>query len=326
MAKTNCAACEDIRSTDPNLIVNGLGTTECTSLKNDTGLSPSSGHDDCTDLENLNDCFIGNMEQEVDAYEVCDWKNFMKNFIPNLWTTTKGIICAICGLWKNIHRLECILDYMMEGKSFSFGEYSSNTSSYIVAGKGVSFANVGASGTSSDILLRYIAGGFATLSGSCLLYNANFTDRTATYNFDNEGVSPTKSTSRKGNPEWNQTNHNPNGGSQLLYELRIKKSEYPQIASMFAGFSLNSEGGGYHGQVQAFVAGRYANGQNGFCDHGTGEPGNSNSDRGHLVPDGWIYIQMRITWIESLNADSEGKQYSPYGVLGIRMNQDAIDC
>ena len=35
-------------------------------------------------------------------YEVRDWKKFMKQFIPNLWTTLKAIICAICGLWEHI--------------------------------------------------------------------------------------------------------------------------------------------------------------------------------------------------------------------------------
>ena len=51
MANVNCEACEEIRQVDPNLIVNGFGDTECASLKNNTGLSPSSGNDDCTDLK-----------------------------------------------------------------------------------------------------------------------------------------------------------------------------------------------------------------------------------------------------------------------------------
>ena len=100
MSKINCDACSDIRETAPNVIINGLGNTECTSLKNNSGLSPSSGHNDCTDLNNLNDCLIGNISQEVDAYDSCGWKEFMKKLLPNLWTMFKAIICAICGLWK----------------------------------------------------------------------------------------------------------------------------------------------------------------------------------------------------------------------------------
>ena len=102
MANVNCEACESIRQTDPSLIVNGIGDTECASLKNNTGLVPSSGHEDEEDLHNLNDCLVGNMATEVDAYDVCDWKTFMKKFIPNLWTTLKAIICAIGGLWTKV--------------------------------------------------------------------------------------------------------------------------------------------------------------------------------------------------------------------------------
>lgn len=102
MANTNCSACDELRQIDPNLIVNGLGDTECASLQNNTGLVPSSGNDDCEDLNNLNDCLVGNMASEVDAYDVCDWKTFMKKFIPNVWTTFKAIICAICGLWTKV--------------------------------------------------------------------------------------------------------------------------------------------------------------------------------------------------------------------------------
>lgn len=326
MANMNCSACEDLRQVDPNLIVNGFGDDECNSLQNNTGLSPSSGNDDCTDLNNMNDCLVGNMATEIESYDVCDWKTFMKKFIPNVWTTIKGIICAICGLWKLAERIDCLIDYMMNGASFTFGEMSTDTTSYIVAGKGVSFANVGSSGTSSDVTLTYVAGGLARISGSLLLYTSNFTDRKSVYNFDDEGTSPTKSASRKGNALWNSHDQNPTGGSQLLYELRIKKSEYPQIKRFFEGIGLNQDGGGYHTVFTYDNEGSYANGQNGHCDHTNGDPANADSDRGHLVPSGWMYIQCRITWIEDLNADGGGKQFTPTGFMGIRMSQNALDC
>lgn len=102
MAEINCSACEELRQEAPQLACNGFDDSMCASLQNNTGLVASSGNDDCTDLNNLNDCLVGNQEVEVDLYEVCDWKKFMKQFIPNLWTTLKAIICAICGLWENI--------------------------------------------------------------------------------------------------------------------------------------------------------------------------------------------------------------------------------
>lgn len=105
MANINCEACDELRQEDPSLILNGFSDSECTSLKNDTGLVPSAGHNDCTDLNNMNDCMVGNMATEVSAYDVCDWKPFMQKFIPNLWTVLKAIICAICGIWTNIHNI-----------------------------------------------------------------------------------------------------------------------------------------------------------------------------------------------------------------------------
>ena len=105
MLNVNCDACEDIRETDPSLIVNGWSDSECTSMKNDTGLVASKGHDDCEDLTDMNDCMIGNLDADLEKYDVCDWKKFMHKFIPNLWTLESAIICAICGIWTNIHNL-----------------------------------------------------------------------------------------------------------------------------------------------------------------------------------------------------------------------------
>ena len=333
MANVNCQACEDLREVAPSLACGGFTDDMCTSLQNDTGLTASSGNNDCTDLDNMNDCLIGNEDANVELFEVCDWKKFMHEFIPNLWTMLKAIICAICGIWTNIHnlwklanRIDCIVDYLMNGASFSFGEMSEDTTSYIVAGKGVSFANVSQSGTAADIKLTYIAGGMAHISGSLLLYDSNFTDAKSVYNYDSGGVNPTKSSSRQGNSLWDSHDVKPTGGSQLAYELRIKKSEFPQIKRFFGGIGLNEDGGGFHTAFAYFNEGSYAYGQNGHCDRNNGDPANSDSSRGHLVPSGWMYIQCRITWIDDLNGDADGAQYTPAGFLGIRMNQNAIEC
>lgn len=101
----NCKACDDLRTNAPSVLVNGIDDTACLSLKNDTGLNPSTSTDDCADLEDLNDCLVGNTVEEIDAYDVCDWKEFMKKFVPNAYTVFAGIICAICGLWTRVHNL-----------------------------------------------------------------------------------------------------------------------------------------------------------------------------------------------------------------------------
>lgn len=102
MIDYDCSACEQLREDAPNFVVNGLGSTEETSLKNNTGLNPSSGNDDCEDLNAMNDCLVKNMETEIDSYNVCSWKEYMKALVGNLWTVNKGIISAICGLWTKV--------------------------------------------------------------------------------------------------------------------------------------------------------------------------------------------------------------------------------
>lgn len=105
MIDYSCESCEELRQDAPNFVVNGLGDTEVSSLKNNTGLNPSSGNDDCEDLNNMNDCLVGNMKSEIDSYTVCNWKDYMKALVDNLWTMFKGIISAICGLWTQLSEL-----------------------------------------------------------------------------------------------------------------------------------------------------------------------------------------------------------------------------
>lgn len=103
MAEVHCEACEDIRQNIPEFVANGFTDEMCASLQNDTGLKASVGHNDCTDLNNLNDCLIGNMATELERFDVCEWKEFMEQYATNDWNTNKAMICAICGMWTNIH-------------------------------------------------------------------------------------------------------------------------------------------------------------------------------------------------------------------------------
>lgn len=330
MATMNCEACDELRQVDPNLIVNGLGDTECTSLGNDTGLSPSSGNNDCTDLNNLNDCLVGNMETEVEAYDVCDWKTFMKNFIPNVWTTFKAIICAICGIWTNIHNLwtkvnkhDCELEHMYDGVSFEIGEEPSD-GSYVVAGKGVSFYEVsgGETPSASDIHLVYIAGGLFFGHGSLILHQTDFTDAKACPNFDNGSVERT-SQSRKGNPLFGSSGRYANDG-ELFYEIRLKKSQYPQINRFFNGFGIETGAGSYTVRSIVFNEGSYAFGNHGGCNVTTGERNSQETDDGHLVPAGYIYIQLRLSHTDYEFPD--GNKRSPMYYMGGRMNREQIEC
>lgn len=112
MAK-NCAACDDLRETSPEFVTLGVTENVCASLKNNTGLNPSLDvlHDNEEDLNNVADCLIGNMESEIEAYDVCDWKDFMKKLIPNIYNTIKALICSISGMWET---LNCVKQIMID--------------------------------------------------------------------------------------------------------------------------------------------------------------------------------------------------------------------
>lgn len=327
----NCSACDELKENASDFYNNGVTKTVCSSLKNDTGFNPklTTLHTDCEDLDDANDCLVGLMEPELKMYELCDWKEFMKKFIGNIHQVIKAIICAICGIWENIHKLWCNVNFLFKGASFSIGE-NTEGDAYAVAGKGVSFLL--ASGTevhTSDLALVYVAGGLLRGTGSFKFYNNDFEEpnKTECGNFD-KGSTYSKGYQRKGNSIWGKTGR-PAEGGELICEFRIKKSKYPQLKTIFSGYGQETGGGGYHVIAQHFDEGAYAFGQHGWCDD-DGKPSEPSRaeygtyDSGHKVPAGWRYIQLRLTYAFDMNAS--GTQYSPIYHMGVRMNQDEIDC
>lgn len=99
MSTIDCSACNDLRNYAPNFVQNGVDDIVAASLKNNTGLNPGLAvlHNDCEDLNDVNDCLIGRMTDELEAYDVCDWKDFMKKHNSNLYETLKAMIAALCG-------------------------------------------------------------------------------------------------------------------------------------------------------------------------------------------------------------------------------------
>jgi len=325
MAELNCNACEEIRQTSPEFVVNGLTDDMCLSLQNDTGLNPSDSNNDCTDLHNMNDCLVGNEAAEIETYDVCDWKEFMRNFIPNLWTTIKGVICSICGMWTFIHKHDCQLETLMSGISFRVGEESTD-STYVVAGKGISFLEYGEGDSKlSQVSLTYVGGGLVYVVGTLMFRKDNFEDVGSCWNFDTEGRNPVYTKNRIGNPMWNNTatvtgsdgeTYHPikmmKNNGELLFEIRIKKSEYPALDRFFAGIAGPSGGGAY--QVNLV-----------WGDEGTELRGQNLDSPTHVVPEGWIYVQARMVNIGYLIA-TEGHHYSPRGFMGVRFKRDEVEC
>ena len=333
-AKKSCEACSELQENSAEFVLNGVTENVHNALMNNDGFNTASDNDDCADLNNANDCLIGNMEDEVDAYEVCDWKEFMPDFIHNVWTVIKAVISAICGLWKRVSRHECELNLVINGTTFNVGEDETD-GSYVVAGKGVSFLERSSSDThSTDVRIVYIGGALCYIAGGLVFHQAHFTepDNIKVWNFD-EGGSIRHSYNRDGNGYWVTTGSNSHAGdtvsgNELVYEIRIKKSQYPQIKQLIGLFGQDSNVGGFHVRVQVFNEGAWAYGQHGSCNsNGGGEDGH---DAGHKVPAGWIYVQMRMSYIWDLvhdNADHDNSRgVTPIAILGARFNKDNITC
>lgn len=320
MSDRNCSACGDLREYAPEFTQNGTTSKVCSSLHKDTGFNPDLRilHTDEDDLHDANDCLIGNMADEIESYDVCDWKEFMKNFIPNLYELLKAIICSIGGIWTKVHKLECEVDYLYNGQTFRIGEDTSGDA-YAVAGKGVSFLlPQGEEAHKMDLGLQYIAGGLMRGYGTYVFSVNDFTDRATCGNFDN-GSTYRESMSRKGNSIWGTDI----AGTELVSEFRLKKSVYKQIETLYSGFGQEIAGKEMHICTSVFTEGKYAYGQHGQCDPDTGA-GEGSGDNGHLVPNGWVYIQVRISSAAAITNDKTTRSLKYF--MGVRMNQSKLDC
>lgn len=320
---TNCGACDDLRQNAPDFVQNGVTTAVCNSLKNDTGLNAglSPKHTDCEDMEDVLDCLIGNLDDELEAYDVCDWKDFMHKFIPNLYNTLGAMVCAMCGQWTAIHKLECLVNYLFKGATFRVGEDPSE-GSYVVPGDGVSYwERLGSDQHTSDIYVLYVAGGLGRGGGSLRFHTKDWTDPKAVTD-----IRGNNTTARKGNAVWGSKGDTVSG-NELVYEIRIKKSQYPELKSIYGGLGQETNNGGMHVIATAYTAGDWAPGQHGSCDEETGAPSKDGFSAGHKVPDGWIYLQLRCSWIdECVVGDTTIANITPRYWLGMRFSQDDIDC
>ncbi|MDH6364644.1 hypothetical protein M2139_001631 [Enterococcus sp. PF1-24] len=107
----SCSACDALDEVVPEIWCTGITEKMCESLGDDTGLNPDLPeeelHNDCQDLNNLNDCGVGGEQDNVMGQEQCNWREYLSHIlIPNIWTMFKTIICTICGMWEAIHNLE----------------------------------------------------------------------------------------------------------------------------------------------------------------------------------------------------------------------------
>lgn len=295
MAQRSCSACDELRNDAPNFIVNGLTNTEIASLKNNTGLNPSNNNDDCEDLNNMNDCLIGNMEQEVDAYDVCDWKAFMNVFIDNLWNVLKAMIAAICGLWtamknwqKLLDELACKINYVLGGKSYSFGEDD------FILGTGIS-KRTGDDAVPWSLIVK---GSTYRVHGSVRI------DLT--------------------NSHWGSVGQatvggiNTDNGNWTISILKIKKSEYPELSHLYTctGMTTNN--------ACAMIVVNAYDGDDPDNNKYAGQWGNGSAQQ--TVPAGYIYVRIALTNAVTWGGNSTYIDCTFNATGMTKTNQSKIEC
>ena len=117
----NCNACADLKKYAPQVITRGITDEICESLQNNTGLNPARpGHDNCEALNDLLGCLIGNLHDRLPSFGICDWREFMDEFLRNLYVFQDAMVCSKCGLWaklgeqeNRINNLERILSELL---------------------------------------------------------------------------------------------------------------------------------------------------------------------------------------------------------------------
>ena len=242
----NCSACEDLREISPEFALNGLTDDMCESLADNYGLAKNDGRYSCDDLHDMNDCLVGSMAREVDSYANCDWKKFAKDFIPNLWTTLKGIICTLCGVWTEIKTMWCWIRHLAEPNQ-SDTLTPDDPRVRFRAAEGISLRYDPSDPKPDDSPLRItVIGSTARVTGS-LSCNGNMPasytgsgSRRAWTDYENGASEITNTygkTSRNGNL--------PSGGF-LLYEFEIKSCDW--------GFSTLYNAPLFPGEAGDFIA------------------------------------------------------------------------
>lgn len=302
---SNCKACSDLREYAPEFVTNGVTDNVFLNLENDNGLGNNEDHTDCDDLVDAVDCLVGNMDDEIEAYEICSWKDYMHKLVPNLHQTIKAVIGAICGLWNNVCRLWCYVNFLLNGVEIDISEkYKETDKTRVVAGRGVSFLYRSAeSHTGSDVKVRSY-GNMLRISGSFTFFTGGtkWSDADAVGNYDDNSTlhwSVQRYARRDSSSDAYNSHKEISGKGYLVCEIQIWKEDYPFIKRIRQGFGKGS------------IANIDIDYITEWFDEGQDAYGNYPDDPTHKVEDGYMYLQLRVKSWEG--GESDIKMGSPAG-------------
>lgn len=100
-----CLACQNLEDYAYDFVTNGLDDDMRESMKDDKGLIKENNHNDCQDLNDMNDCLIGGMIEKLPSYNSCDLDQALQDVMTNMYNLLGAIIASDCGQWENIHDL-----------------------------------------------------------------------------------------------------------------------------------------------------------------------------------------------------------------------------
>ena len=156
-----------------------------------------------------------------------------------------------------------------------------------------------------------------------MAFTGNLVFHTADWSETGNMIADINGNMGKGNAVWGQTGEVGGTGNELVYEARVKKSAY-DLDHVGTGFGQLWNGGCDY-TVHIFAGGQYAYGQHGGCSLSDGTPIYSGASSGHLVPNGWVYIQLRACWADRavVSAGNTSGRHSPIAFFSATFDDDA---
>lgn len=100
--KDVCASCTTLETSNYDFVQKGLTDDMFNSLKKDKGLKESNGWNNCTDLQDMNNCLIGGMVNDIPSFNSCDLDKALIESLNNIMQLLDAIIAGDCGQWEQI--------------------------------------------------------------------------------------------------------------------------------------------------------------------------------------------------------------------------------
>ena len=148
-----CNDCDELKDESSEFYLNGVTDNVCKSLNDNTGFNKDNGNDNCHDMHIADSCLIKNLHDLIDAYDVCDWKDFTDMFVTNQYNMNEAMICWLCGMEARFFTMNLTVEFQSTVQQatpqlnvsidrkgnfvYSYHDWNSGTSPWTDLGNGV---------------------------------------------------------------------------------------------------------------------------------------------------------------------------------------------